>query len=166
MRRRAAPRGRTTGVGEGASLRLVALRLLGRRDYSSYELEQRLLARGFPAGEITVLLEVIRQNGLIDDRRVAEAHVRTASRVKGRGRTRIRRELLARGIPADLADSAVRTLSADDEDQAMRRLLARHGKGAVASPANRRRLFSQLLRRGFSPTAISRALRSSEQDDE
>jgi SOS response regulatory protein OraA/RecX len=57
-------------------------------------------------------------------------------------------------------------LSADDEDQAMRRLLARHGKGAVASPANRRRLFSQLLRRGFSPTAISRALRSSEQDDE
>jgi regulatory protein len=147
-------------------LRLVALRLLGRRDYSSHELEERLLARGFPATDIAAHLEVIRQHGLIDDRRVAEAHVRTASRVKGRGRSRIRRELLARGIPDDLADSAVRALTADDEDQAIRRLLARHGTGVLASPENQRRLFNRLLRRGFSPTAISRALRSSQQDDE
>ena len=166
MRRRAAPGGRTTGVDEGPSLRLVTLRLLGRRDYSSFELEQRLLARGFPANEVTTHLEALRREGLIDDRRVAEAHVRTASRVKGRGRTRIRRELLARGIPNGLADSAVRVLTADDEDQAIHRLLTRHGKGVVASPQTRRRLFDRLLRRGFSPTAISRALRSSQQDDE
>lgn len=138
--------------------RLAALRLLGRRDYSTAELNTRLVDRGYAADDVRAAVDALVADGAIDDRRTAFAHVRTAARIKGRGRERIRRELEARGIaPADIRD-ALAQVTADDDLEAIERLLVRRRVPRPVPRELRRRLFQQLLRRGFPPPLVARAL--------
>jgi regulatory protein len=138
--------------------RLAALRLLGRRDFSSAELITRLVDRGHAADEVRAVVDQLTAEGAVDDRRTAFAHVRTAARVKGRGRERIRRELESRGIaPADIRE-ALAQLTTDDDLAAIQRLLVRRRVPQPVPRDLRRRLFQQLVRRGFPPALVARAL--------
>jgi regulatory protein len=145
--------------------RAAALRLLGRRDYTVFEMRRKLAARGCDADDVTTTIEGLIGEGLLDDRRVAAAHLRTAARVKGRGRVRIARELAARGIAADIVDETVASLSDEEEASAVERLLVRKRLPARMSMPERRRLFQQLLRRGFRADVIAKVLRI-RQDEE
>lgn len=100
----------------------------------------------------------------LDDRRVGAAHVRTAGRVKGRGRLRILRELQARGIDRDLARELVGDVGADDEADSIARILLRRRVPRRPKPEERRKIFQHLLRRGFPADAISKALRRHSED--
>ena len=140
------------------TFRNLALRLLGRRDYTSAELQEKLVARGAAPEEVASLMAALRGQGLVDDRRVAAAHVRSASRVKLRGRARIARELAARGLDRDVIDEALAALPREAEAGTIADVLVRKRVPAKLSPAERRRLFQHLLRRGFSADAISKAL--------
>jgi regulatory protein len=139
--------------------RPYALRLLARRDHTVHELRCRLLDRGYSEEAVGSVIAEFRAEGLLDDSRVAAAHVRTASSVKGRGRHRIRRELEARGVDAAIAEQATALLGGDDEAAAIERLIDRKTHGRPLEPNDRRRLFQHLLRRGFSADAIGKALR-------
>jgi regulatory protein len=147
------------------SLRSDALRLLGRRDYTSAELEKKLLAKGADAAEVAAVLEDLRSRDLLSDRRAGAAHVRTAMRLKLRGRGRVARELMARGIDAELARELLAAMPADAEGAAIAAVLARKRLPARLSPIERRRIFHHLLRRGFSADAIQAAL-GARNDDE
>lgn len=138
--------------------RLAALRLLGRRDYAAAELTTRLVDRGYPLEDVRAAVNALVADGAIDDRRTAFAHVRTAARIKSRGVHRIRRELEARGIAAPVIREALEQISTDDDLQAIRRLLARRRLPSPLPLDQRRRLFQQLLRRGFPQATIARAL--------
>jgi len=157
--------GRSASTEPTGTPRAAALRLLGRRDYTVAELRQRLIARGFDAGETAQALDALVAEGLADDRRAAAAHIRTGTRIKGRGRHRLARELEARGIDPDLAERLLADLDPDDERAAVERILARKRSTARLSMADRRRLFQQLLRRGFPSDVIARALKGSDADD-
>jgi regulatory protein len=133
--------------------------MLGRRDYTANELTARLTERGYEPPDVAAALETLASERFLDDARAARAHVRTASRVKGRGRLRIRRELEARGIDADIALDALAEISPEDEAEAIARLLSRQ-REALESPEGRDRLFRKLLRRGFSADAIAKALKA------
>ena len=85
-----------------ASARTAALRLLSRRDYTTHELRAKLVDRDYSEAEVAECVDGLQGQGLLDDRRAAAAHVRTASRVKNRGRLRIQRELEARGLARDV----------------------------------------------------------------
>jgi regulatory protein len=141
-----------------AALRVVALRLLGRRDYTSAELQEKLVARGGVDADVESLLAALRERGLVDDRRAAAAHVRTATRVKLRGRRRVALELTARGVDPDVADDLLREVSAEDEGAAIATVLARKHVPPRLTLDERRRIFQHLLRRGFSSDQISKAL--------
>src|SRR5262245_39276873 len=104
-------------------IRLAALRLLGRRDYTSSELSDKLSKRGYDDDAIRALTTKLRSDGTLDDRRVAEAHVRAASRIKRRGRLRIERELVLRGIDRATAHEALAALQPDDDLAAIRQIL-------------------------------------------
>jgi regulatory protein len=138
---------------------LAGVRLLARRELTEAEVESRLTDRGYAGDEIRTAIEQLIHTGAIDDRRAAFAHARTASRLKARGRLRILRELEARGVARELARDAVAAIPADDDLSAIERFLARKGAGSDSSPADRRRLFQQLLRRGFDPDLIAKALK-------
>lgn len=141
-----------------SSPRTAALRLLGRRDYTTAELRSRLIDRGFAAAAVDETLSGLAAERLVDDRRAALAHIRTGSQVKGRGRLRLRRELEARGIAPDLSDALLADLDEADEVEAAGRVLERKRIPARLSMADRRRIFQQLLRRGFPSHVIAQAL--------
>jgi regulatory protein len=157
---RVRPTPRATRPAPSGSARTAALALLGRRDYTEAELRRKLAERGFPAGEIDAALVALRAERLVDDRRAALAHIRTGTRIKTRGRHRLRRELEVRGIDPALADELLGGVTDDDEVGTLRAFLDRRGRSDDRSTAGRRRLFQQLLRRGFSADVVARALRA------
>jgi regulatory protein len=165
MARRRPPRHDHDATPPTGSPRLVALRLLGRRDYTADELTRKLLDRGFTEDNIAPALAGLTAEGLLNDRRAALAHVRTATRVKGRGPLRIRLELQARGVPAEIITEATRDVTDDDVRATLDRVLARKHLVHPVSLDQRRRLFQQLLRRGFPAPLISAALRFRPDDD-
>lgn len=146
--------------------RLAALRLLGRRDYTSQEIIERLVARGYADDETRAAVAALVHEGAIDDRRTASAHVRHAAAIKGRGRLRISRELEARGVSKAIAREAMDQLPADGDRQAIERLLHRRRIERPLPFDQRRKLFGQLLRRGFPADAIRAVLSYDPADDE
>jgi regulatory protein len=142
------------------SARAAALRLLGRRDYTVAELRSRLADRGYTPDQVDATVDRCLADRLLDDRRVAAGHIRTASRIKGRGRLRIERELLARGVDRALVSELVAELGGDDDAAAIARVIARKRLPARPTLADRRRIFQHLLRRGFPADAIAKALRA------
>jgi regulatory protein len=148
--------------------RVIAITLLSRREYTAHEVETKLVERGCAADDAATVIARLVAEGLIDDRRAAAAHVRTAARIKGRGRYRIERELEARGIAKDVVRDLLRDLTPEAEVAAIRRILVRKRSPPRPDPATRRRLFQHLLRRGFSSDAVAKALRGGayETDDE
>ena len=143
-----------------AKVRGAALALLGRRDYTAVELRQRLIEKEHPRDEVDAEIAALLEDRTIDDRRVATSHIRVASQIKGRGRMRIRQELAARGIDRHLADELIAELPPEDEAAAIAKFLARKRFPAKPTAQERQKIYQQLLRKGFTGEAISKALRT------
>jgi regulatory protein len=123
--------------------------LLARRDYTSAELSTRLTDRGYAAEDVADALKNLVADGSVNDARVAAAHVRTSTRIKGRGRLRVKGELLARGISRQAIDEALSAFETGDEREALVRILKRKRYPERATQAERQRMYQHLLRRGF-----------------
>lgn len=144
--------------------RLAALRLLGRRDYTAAELTARLIDRGYTQADVAQAVQRLVAERAIDDPRTARAYAESAARIKGRGRLRIRRELEARGIAKAIIEDVLATAIPEDaEASAIRKFLTKRRVTEDSPPADRRRVYQQLIRRGFSSRAISKALRFDEE---
>lgn len=133
--------------------------MLSRREYTAAELRTKLLARDHTADDVAAALESLTADRLLDDRRVAITHVRVAASVKGRGRLRIARELEARGVDKTIVREAMATLPPEDETEGIRRILSRKSLPRHLTAQDHRRIFGQLLRRGFSADLIARVIR-------
>lgn len=140
-----------------------ALQLLGRRELSERQLRERLRAREHRDDDVDRAIALLIENRALDDRRVAAAYVRTALKVKGRGRLRIQRELEMMGIAKDVAGEALADAFGDVDERA---LIAKalqkklRGRPKIASPAEFARVYQFLMRQGFSPAAVSAVLRA------
>jgi len=139
-----------------------ALYLLARRELSERQLRGRLVEREHQRDEIDAAVDRLREEGSVDDGRVARAFARTALKVKGRGRLRIQRELHALGISKDIAAEAIAETFGDVDERA---LIARaidkklRGGRKIDSPAAYARVYQYLMRQGFSPAGVAGALR-------
>jgi regulatory protein len=141
---------------------LDGLKLLGRRELSVADLRSRLLDREHTAEEADAAIARLLETGALDDRRVARAYARTASKVKGRGRLRVTRELQAMGIAREVIAEAVAEVFGDIDERAMiERAIQKKLRGGPtpASMQARARLYQFLMRQGFTPAAVSAALR-------
>ena len=140
-----------------------ALQMLGRRELSVRQVRERLRAREHSDEDIDRAIDLLIENRALDDRRVAAAYVRTALKVKGRGRLRIQRELAVMGIAKDVAGEALAEAFGEVDERA---LIAKalqkklRGRARLASPAEFARVYQFLMRQGFSPAAVSAALRA------
>jgi regulatory protein len=140
-----------------------ALHLLGRRELSVRRLRERLRDREHADADIDRAIALLLENRALDDRRVADAYIRTAVKVKGRGRLRIQRELQEIGIEKDVAAAALADAFGDlDERSLIAQALKKKLRGTtrIASPAEYARVYQFLLRQGFSPAAVSAALQA------
>jgi regulatory protein len=141
---------------------MEALKLLARRELSVEGLRARLLDRNFSADDVQRAIDMLLENRSLDDGRVARAYARTAVTVKGRGRLRVQRELAAMGIARDVAAEALGEVFGETNE---RTLIARalqkklRGRTRISGPPEFGRLYQYLMRQGFSPAAVTEALR-------
>jgi regulatory protein len=135
--------------------------LLSRRELSAAQLRERLSRRQFTEEQIADAIGRLRASRAVDDRRVARAHARTAAGIKGRGRARVVREIEALGIDRTIARDAVAEVFGDlDEDALLTRALEKRLRGRrIKDAAETRRLHQHLMRQGFEPGNIMKALK-------
>ena len=139
-----------------------ALKLLVRRELSVVDLRARLADREHPVNDIDEAIGKLIGSGALDDGRVARAYARTASKVKGRGRLRVTRELQAMGIARDVIAEAVAEVFGDLDERAMiDRAIQKKLRGGrkPSTVQERARLYQFLMRQGFTPAAVSAAMR-------
>jgi len=133
-----------------------AVRWLARREHSVHELEQRLLARGHPEPEVAATLEALKDNGLVSDRRFAEALAR--SRVeRGYGPVKIAHELRAKGVDEALVEGVLGA----DPDYWVARLLEVWEKRFGTAPRDYQEWARQargLQSRGFTAEQVRRVV--------
>jgi regulatory protein len=139
------------------------LHLLGRRELSVHQLRERLLDREHSREDVDRAITLLIENKALDDARVAGAHVRTALKVKGRGRLRIQRELQEMGIAKDVATEALAEAFGEVDERALvTKALGKklRNNQKIATPAEYARVFQFLMRQGFSPATVTAVLRA------
>ncbi len=141
----------------------AALRMLSRRPYSTAEM-RRALARKYPdSGEaIPQTIHRLRELGFLNDAQFAEQAARSLAR-RRLGRIRTRRELRAKLVDYRVIEPALeRAYDGVDERLALEQILDKKIP-AIRHPFTRARFASlcqSLLRRGFRPDDIMKAVRS------
>ena len=90
------------------SARRAALLLLGRRDFASFELRDKLLAKGYSAAVVDDTVAALKSERLLDDGRFLDNFVR-AHAGRGQGPARIRQELRQLGFSAEPITNALET---------------------------------------------------------
>lgn len=144
------------------SLKGRALRLLASREHSRAELERKLQAHETAPGELAQALDELQAKGFINEARVVQSVVhRRAERL---GTQRVRAELNAKGLPAELVAEALDGLRATEEARAREVWRRKFGKPA-SDPQERARQMRFLAARGFSADAIRRVVAGTGEDD-
>ena len=85
----------------------IALRALGRRAHSVFELRGVLQRRTPDSAAVRRIIHRLRERHLVDDLRFATTFASYRARVKRFGRYRIVRELRARGVADELIERAL-----------------------------------------------------------
>jgi regulatory protein len=88
------------------SVRTSALDFLARREHSRFELQRKLIAKGFEAEAIVSVLDELVKENLLSDVRFAEAYVRMRAN-RGYGPVRIKQELQERGVDNEVISNAL-----------------------------------------------------------
>jgi regulatory protein len=137
------------------SLKGRALRLLSGREHSRSELERKLAAHEEEPGQLRRVLDDLQAKGFIDHARVAESLIhRRAGKL---GAARIRQELQAKGLDAELVAQTVAGLR-DTEFHRAREVWRRKFDAAPADAAERGKQARFLAARGFDGEVIRRVL--------
>ncbi|NCV64064.1 MAG: recombination regulator RecX [Betaproteobacteria bacterium] len=133
------------------SLKARAVDLLAQREYSRQALQEKLLSEQASAEDVAQALAQLEARGLVDDTRVAETLVnRRAGKL---GSMRLRQELQAKGLSADVVADTVAALK--DSELARALTIWQKKFGVVATDAaTRNRQARFLATRGFSGDVV------------
>ncbi len=137
-----------------------AFLLLKFRQRSTSELRSRLRSKGFSEDLVRDALVFLKQKKFIDDKLFARDWISSRA-AKSYGSRRIIRELRIKGVDEDVIEAQIERsglLGSEDEIAArLARSRLERLKGVDLASA-RRRVYSFLIRRGFSHEAASNAL--------
>ena len=144
-----------------------ALNSLDYRDHSEKEIRAKLL-RKHDADYVDEAVEKLIELDLVNDERYAENYARELFERKKFGKLRIKSELRAKGISADIANAAVEELFEEEEPDNVQRIVDIIGKryyNRMNDEVRRKKVFSALQRMGYSFSDIREAM-SEFSDDE
>ena len=182
MARRRAPREPRTEAPPDASAALeIAVRFLGIRPRTRWELERRLRRAGVEDGVIETTAERLAELGYLDDGAFARWWGEQRDRHAPRGRRMVEAELRQRGVPRDVIEGyrdehAAPERAPEDESlpssegERAKEALERHLRGRPM-PEDRKalqRIGMYLMRRGFDAETVRSTIRAAgaESDDD
>ena len=129
------------------------MQLLSLREHSRKELERKLAAYEETPGELAQALDFLQAKGFIDEQRVVESVVnRRAAKL---GASRVRQELLAKGLPSEAVALAVEQLRSTELERAREVWRKKFGT-APADASERAKQVRFLLTRGFGAEVVRR----------
>ena len=140
-------------------LRVRALQLLTRRDYSRAELQKKLAAHAESAEELASVLDTLQGERLLSDHRYATQRV--TARAGRYGDARLKQELRLKGVSDD--DIAAALPEGCDETERCLAVWQRKFGQPAQTPEESAKQMRFLQYRGFSSEAIRRVLRGVEQ---
>ncbi len=136
----------------------TVLRCLELRSYARSDLGRRLQRKGHPRQAVEVALERAAALGLLDDEVYARSYAQTRA-ARGRGPSRITRDLLAMGVQRSVIDRAVAAEWPEGTDGSSVPLALATKRaaqlGTLPRHTRRRRVLAYLARRGFSGRAVT-----------
>ncbi|MES2632572.1 MAG: recombination regulator RecX [Pseudomonadota bacterium] len=137
------------------SLKGRALRLLSGREHSRAELERKLAEHEAEPGQLERILDELQAKDFINEQRVADSVLhRRAGKL---GAMRIRQELQAKGLDAELVSSALDSLKATELARAREVWTRRFGEQA-SDAGQRAKQARFLIARGFSGEVVRRVV--------
>ena len=144
------------------SLKGRALKLLAAREHSRKELERKLAPHEAEPGQVQAALDELQARGFLDEQRVVDSLLhRRAGRL---GAGRIRQEVQAKGLDAELVAQAVTSLKASEIERARAVWLRKFGT-LPANATEHARQARFLAARGFGGEVIRRVLGGSAEDE-
>jgi regulatory protein len=149
---------RLAGAADAEAAYRTVLRALEVRSYARGDLARRMVRKGHPRAAVAAALERAASFGLLDDAAFALSYVQTRS-ARGRGPSRLTRDLLSMGVDRALIDSAITAEWSEDSDKSSMPLaLAKKRAAQLAGlprHVKRRRVIAYLARRGFTGREIT-----------
>jgi regulatory protein len=146
----------------------VAIKTLMRRAHSIHEMKKALARRCDDQKLVQVVIDRLKQNGLIDDERYAKQFTRHRAQTRQQGEYRIARDLRARGVPDRHITAAMKEVSKESDpaqalrarvDRKLRLLRGEIDEKKLAS------LYRSLLRAGFPSDLIRRELQRATREE-
>ncbi|MES3003502.1 MAG: recombination regulator RecX [Pseudomonadota bacterium] len=141
--------------GPQPSLKGRALRLLSGREHSRKELERKLAGHEEEPGQLCRVLDELQAKGFIDHERVAQSVMHR--RAPKLGARRVRQELVAKGLDAELVANTVAALR-KTELQRAREVWRRKFDAPPADAQERGKQARFLAARGFDGDVVRRVL--------
>ena len=127
-------------------MRAFAYRLLGRREYSVFELDRRIRQKWPEATEVDELIEALIEENLVSDERYAEAFVRFRIQ-RYQGPLKIKAALRTKGISDALISRELNAHSEEWTDLAAQ-WLERQNPGAIDFE-KKKKYYRRIVSRGF-----------------
>ncbi|HEX7974306.1 MAG TPA: RecX family transcriptional regulator [Anaerolineales bacterium] len=125
-----------------------ALKFLNYRPRAEGEIRKNLKEHAISEETINEVLERLKQNGLVDDLRFAQAWIENRSELRPRSRRALAYELQRRGVDRQLAEESLESLN--DEELAYQAALKQSRKlTGLDWPDFRQKMYGFLARRGF-----------------
>ena len=142
----------------------TAMRILARRKHSIREMRTKLERKGCGAAAIDRVISHLQSIALLDDADYARAYVTDRLNLRPAGRRTLEVELRRRGVDEEIISSILAKLVSDssEEESALRLAEKYIARTAHVDPETRSaRLYRFLLRRGYEPGVIRRAVEKS-----
>ena len=150
------PKADSTHATDPTKVRMAAVSLLGRRDFCSGELRQKLESDGYDKDQVALTVDELIEEKLLNDARYAEHYV-TYHAQRGQGPVRIAADLKALDLPSEIIQTALN--AAPDWRQRAREVrIRRFGLAEPQTWAEKAKQGRFLQYRGFSSDHIRAAL--------
>ena len=134
-----------------------ALWYLSRGDHSKKSLNDKLLQGRFHKETVEKTIERMEELGLLDDEKLAQ-RLNEYFLLQKMSKKEIYQKLLLKGIPSELAKQ-VAFCDCEDEIWKIRELISKKYAAKLTKEENVKKVYSALVRKGFSFSDIKKALR-------
>ncbi len=138
--------------GEFSKAKNYVYRIIARRMYTSKEIRNKLIERGYIDEIIQDVIATMERYGYVNDEVYAEEWVKSRMKSKPKGKIALRQELARKGIDKSIIEDALGQAFDESTEADMALVLAQRKISSYSKDdpaAARRKLQSFLLRRGF-----------------
>lgn len=136
--------------------------LCNKSEQCEFDLYRKMLNWRIPSIDRKEILEYLKENKLLDDRRFANAYANDKARFSSWGPQKIRAELILRKIKSNFIKEALGNIDSQIWKEGLRRCALSKSKGLdlVGEEAytNYQKLFRYLISRGFPSGAVSKVI--------